>query len=291
MLARVTLGSISNSVGVFGCGSNSPSTTEVFLATLKPVVSTVVIIVVIIVVVVVTSRLAVALPHTDVTANSNSAALIGDSLAKLCALHETGELLGAVDSEGVSLDLHSEVDTKWKIAIGRLDIEVLLLLGGLEQAKGQAIDALVADRKIGEDEVAGFRWTVEIGHARGRNTGENRWVVGGGGRDTAVSDLTGMLETGVEKEVGIVIECDVLAFFYRGAFNNSKLDNGGRINGSAVTVGYRKSVLKSYVRNASKHMHLVRHKRAYPSCRNRRLGLALVVAGQSSGTRDCGFLL
>jgi hypothetical protein len=229
-------------MGIFRSRSDSPSTTEIFLTTLKPTVS-VVAVAVVTSVVVTTTGLAITLPHTDITTNSNSAALVSDCLAELCALHETGELLGAVNRKGKSLDLHSEVDTRWKVAISRLNIEVLLLLGCLKQTKCQAIDTLVAHRKIGEDEVAGFGWTVEISHARGRNTGKDRWVVGSGSRDTAMGDRASMLETGIEEEVGVVIEGDVLAIFDSEAFNNSELDNGRRVDGSTVAVGYRKSVL------------------------------------------------
>jgi hypothetical protein len=130
-------------MGSFRGGCNSPSATEIFLPTLKPIVTSVIVIivvvVVVIVVVIVASGLGVTLPHTNITTNSNSAALISNGLAKLCALHETGELFSAENHEGVSLDLHAEVNAWWKIAIGRLNVEVLLLLGGLEQAEGQAI--------------------------------------------------------------------------------------------------------------------------------------------------------
>jgi hypothetical protein len=180
VFARVALRSVPDSMGVLGGRSNSPSTTKVFLATLKSVICTVISSVVVIVVVVATTRVAVTLPHTDITTNSNSAALVGDCLAELCALHETGELLGAVNYERLSLNLHSEVNARWEIAIGRLHVEILLFLGGLEEAEGQAIYTLMAHGKIGEDEVTGFGWTVEIGHTRGRNTGEDRRVVGSG---------------------------------------------------------------------------------------------------------------
>lgn len=97
----------------------------------------------------------------------------------------------------------------------------------------------MADGKIGEDEVTGFGRTVEIGHTRGRHTGQNRWVAGSGCVDTAAGDGASMLETGVEEEVGVVVECDVLALLNTGSLNNSKLNNRGRIDRSAVAVGYK----------------------------------------------------
>jgi hypothetical protein len=230
-------------MGNFRGGCNSPSATKIFLPTLKPIVTSVIVIIVVVVVVVVivvASGLGVTLPHTNITTNSNSAALISNGLAKLCALHETGELFSAENHEGVSLDLHAEVNAWWKIAIGRLNVEVLLLLGGLEQAEGQTIQALMANGKIGENEVAGFSWAIEVGHTGGGYTGEDRWVVGSGGRDTAMCKRTSMLQTGIEKEIGVVVKCDVFAFFDSGAFDNSELDNWRRINGSTVAVGCRK---------------------------------------------------
>jgi hypothetical protein len=168
------------------CGrSNSPSATKIFLATLKGVISTIVssvivVVVAVVAVVVATTRLGVTLPHTNIATNSNSAALVSDCLAKLCALHETGEPLGAENCERLCLNFHSEVNARWKIAIGRLHVEILLFLCSLEQAKGQAVETLMAHRKIGEDEVAGFGWAVQIGHTGGGNTSQNRWVVGSG---------------------------------------------------------------------------------------------------------------
>lgn len=53
-----------------------------------------------------------------------------------------------------------------------------------------------------------------------------------------------MLETGVEEEVGVVVECDVLALLNTGSLNNSKLYNRGRIDRSAVAVGYETSAYK-----------------------------------------------
>lgn len=49
---------------------------------------------------------------------------------------------------------------------------------------------------------------------------------------------TSVLETGVEKEIGVVIEGDVLAGFQGLALNDSKFDNGRRINGSTIAIGY-----------------------------------------------------
>jgi hypothetical protein len=98
----------------------------------------------------------------------------------------------------------------------------------------------MANGKIGENKVAGFSWAIEVGHTGGRYTGEDRRVVGSGSRNTAMCKRTSMLQTGIEKEIGVVVKCDVFAFFDSGAFDNSEFDNWRRINGSTVAVGCRK---------------------------------------------------
>jgi hypothetical protein len=220
-------------------GCHSPSTTEVLFPALETIA-----VGVSVAIAVASTRLGVTLPHTNIAANSNPAALVSNCLAELCALHKTGELLCAVDTEWFGPDVHSEVNTGGKIAINRLCVEILLLLGGLEQAEGQAVKALVADGEIGKDEVTGFGGTVEIGHARGGHAGQNRWIAGSGCVDTAAGDGASMLETGVEEEVGVVVESDVLALLNTGPLNNSKLNNRGRIDRSAVAVGYKTSAYK-----------------------------------------------
>jgi hypothetical protein len=112
-----------------------------------------------------TTRLAFTLPHANIATDADTASLVSNLLAERCALHQTRELLGAVDIERCCLNLHPPVNTRGQIGIGRLEVEILLLLGRLEQAESKAILALVANRKIGEDEVAGGRRAIEIGHA------------------------------------------------------------------------------------------------------------------------------
>jgi hypothetical protein len=156
----------------------------------------------------------------------------------LSTLHQSRKLLSAVDAERFSLDFHSIVDSGWKIAIGRFQIIVSFLLGSLKQTEGQYVEALVADRKVGKDEITSFGGTVEIGHARSGNTSQNGWVASSWSINTTACKWTGMLETGVEKEVGVVVKSDVLALFHTRSLDNPKLDNRGRINRSAVTVGF-----------------------------------------------------
>jgi hypothetical protein len=268
-------------------GCRSPSTTEVLFPALETIA---VGISVTIAVVVASTRLGVTLPHTNIAANSNPAALVGNCLAELCTLHKTGELLCAVDTKWFGPDVHPEVNTGGKIAINRLCVEILLLLGGLEQAEGQAVKALVADRKIGKDEVAGFSGTVEIGHTRGGHTGQNRWVAGSGCVDTAAGDGASMLETGVEEEVGIVVKCDVLALLNSESLNNSKLNNRGRIDRSAVAVGLHTRTTGSGTLWLLQNGHLIPEAAVF-SCDSVKSGdtFALGIDGDCGRCRHVGY--
>jgi hypothetical protein len=54
-----------------------------------------------------------------------------------------------------------------------------------------------------------------------------------------VSDGTRVLQTSKEEEVGIVVECDILAGLHGLSLDDSKLDNRRRVNGSAIAMGLR----------------------------------------------------
>jgi hypothetical protein len=95
----------------------------------------------------------------------------------------------------------------------------------------------VSNRKIGEDEVASLGRTVQVGHARSRNTSQDGRVGSARSLHTTMSERASMLETGVEKEIGIIVECDILACFKVVALNDSEFDDGRGIDGSTVTVG------------------------------------------------------
>jgi hypothetical protein len=211
----------------------------------------------------------------------------------LSTLHQSRKLLSA---ERFSLDFNSIVDSGWKIAIGRFQIIVSFLLGSLKQTEGQYVEALVADRKVGKDEITSFGGTVEIGHARSGNTSQNGWVASSWSINTTACKWTGMLETGVEKEVGVVVKSDVLALFHTRSLDNPKLDNRGRINRSAVTVGYKWSARRVRSKNERPDANVQSRplfpcQSAYLLNQNRRLGHAQVAAEQSSDTRGCGSLL
>lgn len=189
---------------IFGGGGNS-SSASVFLFTT----------------VVAVSRLGIALPHTDIATNSNTASLVGNGLAQLGALHQTGKLLGTVDTEGVGLDLHSPVDARGQVAILGVQVVILLLLGGFKQAESQAVSTLVSNGEIREDEISRLGRAIKISHTRSRDTGEDGRVGSCGSLHTAMDDGTSMLETGIEEEIGVVIESDILTLLDRRAFNDS----------------------------------------------------------------------
>lgn len=113
------------------------------------------------------------LPHPHITADSHAAPLIGDFLAQSRAFHQTGELLCTEHVERVRLDFHAPIHSGGQVALGRIEIKVYLLLGRLEKAEREAILAFVADGKIGEDEVTGCGWAIEVGHARSWHAGQD----------------------------------------------------------------------------------------------------------------------
>lgn len=221
MLARVTDGSGAQAVRIFSGSRRDGATPSILFFTS-----------------VIAATLAVALPHAHVTANTDSASLVGNSLAEGSAFHQSRELLGAEDVEGLCLDFHSPVNTWGEIGFCRLQVKVLGLLGRFEQAEGEAEVALVSDGEVGEDEVSSLSRSVEIGHARRRNTSQDGRVVGSAILDTAMGNGTGLLQARIKEEIGVVVESDVLAFFNGGTLDNAKFNNGRRINGSSVAVCY-----------------------------------------------------
>lgn len=117
------------------------------------------------------------LPHPHVAADSHAAPLIGDFLAQSRAFHQAGELLCTEHVERVGLDFHAPINSWRQIAVARIHIEVDLLLRRLEKAEREAILAFVANGKIGEDEVTGGGWAIEVGHTRSWHAGQNRGLL------------------------------------------------------------------------------------------------------------------
>jgi hypothetical protein len=134
------------------------------------------------------------------------------------------------------LNFHPPVNTRGKVRFGGFQVEILGLLSRLEQTEGKAEVAFMSDGEIGEDEVSSLGRSIEIGHARRRDTSQDGRVVGSSIRDTAMSNGTGLFKTGIKEEIGVVVESDVLAFFNGRTLNDTKLNNRWRVNGASVAV-------------------------------------------------------
>lgn len=135
--------------------------------------------------------------------------------------------------------------------VGVLWVKVLDFAEVLKQSKAQTIFALMADRQIGEDEVSSRARAVEIGHAGNRSAGENR-SARDGGRRTSWCDGTGILETGVQEEVGVVSEGNVLVVLV-----NAQLNNRWRINRTAVSARLGSAATGTGTLGLLDHLHLI----------------------------------
>lgn len=185
-------------------------------------------------------RLALAAAHADVTTDADTAALLGDGARQNGRLGKSRELLGAVDCKFVGLDLHAPVEGLSRMggAVVGLLVEVGKLLRLLEQVEGEAVESLVADRQIGEQEVASLLGTIEVGHAGDRHTSQDRRRGGRRRLQTAMGEDAGMLECGEQEEVCVVGESDVLGVLHGRALEDTKLHNRGRVDRTAVSRGF-----------------------------------------------------
>lgn len=223
MLARAAVRTVSIVLGVVGCRCGSSAAVIIFSAFKC-------------------ARLAVSLPHSHVASDSYSATLVSDCLAELGALHEAGKLLGAKDVERLRLDFHPPVDARREIWVDGIHVEILLLFCRLEQAKRQAKVALMTNRQVGEDEITGLYRPIQISHAGSRYAGQNGRIRRRRALHTTVGQSASLLKTGIEEEVGIVVEGDVLALLYRRTLDNAQLDDWWRIYWSSVAVCYGRYV-------------------------------------------------
>jgi hypothetical protein len=217
MLAGVAQGARAVSSGIFGSWCHGTILSVLLLA------------------IVVAVGLGLTLPHPDIASDTDAAALVCNCLAERGTLHETRELLGAEDVEGLRVDFHAPVDASGHVPGLGLHIEILLFLCRLKQTKVELVKALVANRQVRENEVAGLIGTVQISHAGGWNTGQDRRVVIEAGLAWGLD--AGISETGVKEEVGVVIESDVSCSFLVGTFTNTELDNRRGVNRASVAVG------------------------------------------------------
>lgn len=87
----------------------------------------------------------------------------------------------------------------------------------------------MADRQIREDEITSRSRTVQVGHASNGRAGQNReaW---GRGRCTTWRNGAGILETGVEEEVGVVGKRNFLV-----VLEDAQLDNRRRIDRATIS--------------------------------------------------------
>jgi len=180
--------------------------------------------------IVVLAALVLAAAHAHITADADTAALLGNHAAEGSALGETRELLGREDGEGRRLDFGTVGDEVVAVEddVGILWVQILDLAQVLEQGKAEAVFALVTDRQVREDEVAGGSRTVEVGHACHRSASQDR-KAGRRGRGTAWGDSAGILKTGVKEEVGVVAERDFLVIL-----EDAQLDNRRWVDGATV---------------------------------------------------------
>lgn len=188
--------------------------------------------------------------HPHITSNAHTTALFGDNTAERGAGCETRELLGTVNLERSRLDLQPEVQkglgssgfARWGEAVsrrhGRVFVQILSVLDFFIQVEVEAIESFMANRQIGEDEVASLGRAIQIRNASDGHTSQD-----GASRRLAVNatvgDGTGVIEGCKQKEVGVVGKGNVglVHVIFRVGFENAQLDDGRGINRTAVGRG------------------------------------------------------
>jgi len=193
----------------------------------------------ILIVVTATVPLSIATPHPHITPNTNATSLFGDGTAEGRALGQSGELLGAIDDEIMGLNMHSEVEGSWRAVLGAgwvFGVFVLVLFGLFVQVERQFITTLVANRQIREQEVASQLGSVKISHAGDRHASQHRRCVGRRGLESALGHDTGMLERGIEEEVGVMLESDIplLGDFIGFTLKDAQLHDRRRVHRATV---------------------------------------------------------
>lgn len=193
----------------------------------------------VLIVVTTTVSFSIATSHPHITPNTNATSLFGDGTAEGRALGQSGELFGAIDDEVMGLDIHSEVKGSWRAVVGGVGIFwvfVLVLLGLFVQVECQFIATLVANRQIGEQEVASQLGSVKISHAGDRHASQHRRCVGRRGLQTALCHNTGVLERGIEEEVGVILEGNIPLLGNAKLFTlkDAQLDDRRGVHGATV---------------------------------------------------------
>lgn len=180
--------------------------------------------------------------HPNVPANTNTATLLGHRAAQLGAFHKSRESLGTEDVENIGGHRRSETEgapagllrASNLIRVGHHFVWVLvpILLDLFHEGKIQVVLAFVAYAEVGEDEVPCLLGPVEKNHARDGHTSEHgRSILGA---NTAGMTFCGVMQTGVEEEIGVVHEGDILGSLSVGALEDSHLHHGRRVDGSTV---------------------------------------------------------
>ena len=182
--------------------------------------------------------------HADITPDPNTTSLAGHFLRQMSTLAEAWELLRAVDGERLGLDVQTEmhkllgraglhgVTGGVRPGWGPVLVLVLVVFYLFVQVEVQPVVALVADRQVGENEVAGRRRTAQIRNAC--HGGTRQYGDGWLSLDTAVGHRTGELESREEEEIGIVAEGDVLVQAVGIRLVDADLDDGWWVDWSTV---------------------------------------------------------
>jgi hypothetical protein len=154
--------------------------------------------------------------HTNITTNPNSTTLLGNDPAQGGAGGQTRELLGAEYGERDRDDFEAEIQERFgRGGLSGVDggrersafVEILGVLGFLIQVEVEPIHALVADRKIGKDEVTGLGWTIEVCNSGHGHTSQNG--TGWGRGESALRHGTCRIQRCEQEEIGIISKGDV----------------------------------------------------------------------------------
>lgn len=178
--------------------------------------------------------------HAYITSNPHTATLFGDHPAQRCALGQARELLRTEDLERLRLDFktmgHMRLNGWIRFGTILQLVGVLRLLGLLVQTEAQPVLALVSDRQVWKNEVAGGFGPIQVDHASNGSSGQH-----GNGIPllwhAAVSHWTGLLQGGEQEVVSVHVEGDVL-LFVAFALENLKLNDRRGIYWAAICGGY-----------------------------------------------------
>lgn len=187
--------------------------------------------------IIVAVRLSSALPasHTNVTPDADSTPLLRNGLAQVGALRQTRKLFCAVDAERLRLNSHTPVKAGVPVfGIVAAEVTVLRVLYILVQMEGEDVAALVADREIGKQEVASFRWSVQVCHSGDGHAGQDGWLCSRS-LNTTVSHGAGGSKLSIQEEVRVVSHGDIFHVLAAGGtLGDLELNNRWRVNWTTI---------------------------------------------------------